>query len=72
MRQAEQFVTAHKQGLHASKALRQRAVKETPATKDLGKKLGTKVTIHHTAKGGRLEIHFKNDTDLANLYKKLG
>lgn len=72
VRQAEQFVTAHKEGLKTSKAVSERAVKETPQTKTLAKKLGTKVTIHHTARGGRLEVHFKNDEDLAKLYKKLG
>lgn len=72
VRQAEQFVTAHKQGLKTIKAVQKRAVKETTETKSLGKKLGTKVTIHHTARGGKLEIHFKNDTDLKNLYKRLG
>ncbi len=72
VRQAEQFVTAHKEGLKTSNALHQRAVKETFETKRLGKKLGAKVTIHHTAKGGRLEVHFTSDKQLAELYKKLG
>ncbi|MES2970898.1 MAG: ParB/RepB/Spo0J family partition protein [Patescibacteria group bacterium] len=72
VRQAEQFVTAHKEGLKTSSAVHERAVKETPQTKTLGKKLGTKVTIHHTARGGRLEVHFKNDEELNKLYKKLG
>ena len=72
VRQAEQFVTAHKEGLKTMTAVRQRSVKETAETKKLGKKLGAKVTIHHTAKGGRLEVHFKNDEQLYSLYKKLG
>lgn len=71
VRQAEQFVTAQKEGLERKATLKQRTVKETPETKSLAKKIGTKVTIHHTAKGGRLEIHFKNDQELKNLYKKL-
>src|SRR3989344_5480287 len=71
VRQAEQFVTAHKEGLKTMTAVRQRSVKETAETKKLGKKLGAKVTIHHTAKGGRLEVHFKNDEQLYSLYKKL-
>ncbi|HSX46923.1 MAG TPA: hypothetical protein VLF87_02970, partial [Patescibacteria group bacterium] len=71
VRQAEQFVTAHKEGMAAGRAVKQRTVRETPQTKQLGKKLGQKVTIHHTARGGRLEIHFKNDSELDNLYKKL-
>ena len=72
VRQAEQFVTAHKEGLESKAAIKQRAVKETAGTKQLAKKIGTKVTIHHTARGGRLEIYFKSDAELQDLYKKLG
>lgn len=72
VRQAEQYVNAHKEGLADTQAVQQRAVRETPQTKQLAKRIGTKVTIHHTAKGGRLEIHFKNDKDLEELYRKLG
>lgn len=71
VRQAEQFVNAHKEGLATARAVKERTVKETPETKRLAKKIGTKVTIHHTAKGGRIEIHFKSDKELENLYKKL-
>lgn len=71
VRQAEQFVTAHKQGVASHAAIKKRTVKETPETKQLSQKLGTKVTIHHTARGGRLEIHFKNDQELNDLYKNL-
>lgn len=71
VRQAEQFVTAHKEGLKADVAVKQRTVKETPETKQLSHYLGSKVTIHHTARGGRLEIHFKNDDQLNDLYNKL-
>lgn len=72
VRQAEQFVNAQKEGMDTSKAVTQRAVKETTETRQLGKRIGTKVTIHHTAKGGRIEIHFKDDSQLAELYAKLG
>ena len=71
VRQSEQFVTAHKEGIQSQHAVKQRTVKETQETKKLAKKIGTKVTIHHTAKGGRLEIHFKNDQELQSLYEKL-
>lgn len=71
VRQAEQFVTAHKDGIPTKKAVSQRSVKETPETKKLSNQIGAKVTIHHTAKGGRLEIHFKNDEELTQLYNKL-
>ncbi len=71
VRQAEQFVTAHKEGLKTTTVVKQRTVRETPQTKKLSGYLGSKVTIHHTAKGGRLEIHFKSDDELKDLYKKL-
>lgn len=72
VRQAEQFVNAQKEGMDTGKAVTQRAVKETAETRQLGKRIGTKVTIHHTAKGGRIEIHFKDDSQLSELYAKLG
>jgi ParB family chromosome partitioning protein len=72
VRQAEQFVNAHKEGIASSKVVKERTVKETVETKRLARKIGTKVTIHHTAKGGRLEIHFKSDKELEDLYQKLG
>ncbi len=72
VRQAEQFVNAHKEGIASSKVVKERTVKETVETKRLAQKIGTKVTIHHTAKGGRLEIHFKSDKELEDLYQKLG
>lgn len=71
VRQAEQFVTAHKEGIKTTTVVKQRTVRETPETKKLSGQLGSKVTIHHTARGGRLEIHFKNDDELDGLYKKL-
>jgi ParB family chromosome partitioning protein len=72
VRQAEQFVNAHKDGMETKQVVQRRTVKETPQTKTLGKRLGTKVTVHHTAKGGRLEIHFASDDELSSLYEKLG
>ena len=71
VRQAEKYVTAHKQGLAEKSAVTKRVASETPQTLELGKSLKTKVTIHHTARGGRLEIHFRNDTELEQLFKNL-
>lgn len=71
VRQAEQFVTAHKEGMQPARAVKQRVVTQTPETKKLSSMIDAKVTIHHTAKGGKLEIHFKDDQDLDRLYKKL-
>jgi ParB family chromosome partitioning protein len=72
VRQAEQYVTAQKEGLVTQAAAKQRTAKETPQTTALSKKIGSKVTIHHTARGGRLEIHFKDTQELNELYRKLG
>ena len=72
VRQAEQFVNAQKEGMDTGQAVTKRAVKETSETRKLAKRIGTKVTIHHTAKGGRIEIHFKDDAQLTELYNKLG
>lgn len=71
VRQAEQYVTTIKAGTKSKQALAEKLATETPATKTLSKKLSTKVTIKRTAKGGRLEIHFKSDDDLDMLLNKL-
>lgn len=69
VRQAEQFVTSVKQGAETQKATRSTAT-ETPETKRLGDRLRTKVTVKRTAKGGRLEIHYVSEDQLAALLKK--
>jgi ParB family chromosome partitioning protein len=71
VRQAEQFVSTHKEGIKAPAAVQQRLSNETPETKRLSKSLATPVTLKRTARGGRLEIHFKNDKDLKNLLDRL-
>ena len=48
-------------------ALRYDFLSKTPETKQLGKRFGTAVHIRRTARGGRLEISFKSDEDLARL-----
>jgi ParB family chromosome partitioning protein len=73
VRQAEQFVTSLKEGYKETKATRQRMQTETPATKQLSKRLGgAPVHIKRMAKGGRLEISFNNDEDLERILKSLG
>jgi len=64
VRQAEQFVVSIKQGFKDTKATKERMDSETPATKQLSKRLGAPVHIRRTAKGGRLEIAFKTDEEL--------
>jgi ParB family transcriptional regulator, chromosome partitioning protein len=72
VRQAEQFVVSVKEGFRDSKATRERMRSETPATKRLGKKIGTRVAIRRMAKGGKLEISFKSDEQLEKIIKLLG
>lgn len=64
VRQAERFVTSVKAGVRDVKKTHEHVATETPATKKLSKKLGTSVSIRRTAKGGKLEIGFKSDTEL--------
>lgn len=64
VRQAERFVTSVKAGVREVTKARERVSTETPATKTLSKKLGTPVNIRRTARGGKLEITFKTDSEL--------
>jgi ParB family transcriptional regulator, chromosome partitioning protein len=71
VRQAEQFVTGRKQGAKTHAAVKEHMAHETPETKLIGAALKTSVTLKRTARGGRVEIHFKNDKDLEHLLKRL-
>ncbi len=71
VRQAEQYVTAHKQGAKTSQKASQRVSATTPQTEKLGKILKTSVTLRRMAKGGRLEIAFRNETDLKRIITKI-
>lgn len=71
VRQAEQFATTYKQGVKKEEAVKERMATETPETKRLSKVLKTPVSVRRTAKGGRLEIHFKSDDELGSLLEKL-
>ncbi len=65
VRQAEQFVSSHREGANTKTAVKDRMATETPETKRLSKQFHAPVSIKRTAKGGRLEIHFKTDEELA-------
>ena len=69
VRQAERFVTSVKHGVKEVKKAHQHTASETPATKNLAKKLGTPVTIKRTARGGKLEISFKDESELERIIK---
>ena len=70
VRQAEQFVISQREA-KSPKEIPQRMDRETPATKKLSKSLNTPVTLRRTARGGRLEIHFKSDEELEKLIDSL-
>jgi ParB family transcriptional regulator, chromosome partitioning protein len=73
VRQAEQFVVSVKEGFKEATATKQRMATETPATKQLSKKLGgTPVHIRRMARGGKLEITFKTDDELERILGSLG
>jgi len=65
VRQAEQFVVSVKQGFQEAAKTKERMRTETPETKLLSKRLKTPVVIRRTAKGGKLEVTFTSDDQLA-------
>jgi ParB family chromosome partitioning protein len=71
VRQAERFVSSIKAGIKEEKAAHARVSTETPQTKALSKRLATAVNIRRTAKGGKLEIGFKDDDELARIVSLL-
>lgn len=72
VRQAERFVTSVKAGTKDVKKTHEHVSTETPATMKLSKQLGTPVNIRRTARGGKLEISFKSDTELERIIKLFG
>jgi ParB family chromosome partitioning protein len=67
VRQAERFVVSVKEGFKEKKESSARMQTETVETKRLSKKIGAPVQIRRTAKGGKLEIAFKSDEELAKV-----
>jgi len=72
VRQAEQFVNGHKAGAASAEVVKTRMARETPETKRIAKRFATPVTLRRTARGGRIEIHFKTDEELQQLLGLLG
>ena len=71
VRQAERWVVAYKKLGADNKTAHERVKTENPYTKQLGKRIDAPVSIKRTARGGRLEIGFKNEDDLARIIKQL-
>jgi len=72
VRQAEQFVVSLRSGAKSSSDAEKRVASATPDTQRLTRLLKAPVVIKRTARGGRLELHFKSDQDLARLIELLG
>ena len=71
VRQAEQYVTALKDGVTDTAKAQVKTETITPATKRLSKILHTPVKLRRTAKGGKLEISFKTDQELEDIIKRI-
>ncbi|MHB1865127.1 MAG: ParB/RepB/Spo0J family partition protein [Candidatus Saccharimonadales bacterium] len=67
VRQAEQFVTSVKTGIKEEQKASARTQAETKETKELSKKLGTKVSLRRMAHGGKLEIEYRDDAELIRI-----
>lgn len=68
VRQAEQFVTINRDGNGKTKVqVKKHMSVENSQTKLLADSLQTKVSIKRTAKGGKLEIYFKDDNDMKRI-----
>jgi ParB family transcriptional regulator, chromosome partitioning protein len=72
VRQAERYVSSLKAGIKEQAQAQARVSGDTPETKRLSERFGTKVRIHRTAKGGRVEIGFTDDDQLTKLLTELG
>lgn len=67
VRQAERYVTAQKNGKVSSATAQKKVATTSPQTEKLTTLLKTPVTLKRTAKGGKLEIKFKNETELKRI-----
>jgi ParB family chromosome partitioning protein len=71
VREAERFVTSLKDGVNETKDATKRVATDTPETKRLSKRYGAPVLIRRTARGGRVEIGFTSDDELARILSEL-
>jgi ParB family chromosome partitioning protein len=71
VRQTERYVSSLKAGVRESGQTMARVSGVTPETERLAQRFGAKVRIHRTAKGGRVEIAFTSEDQLAKLLADL-
>ena len=69
VRQTERYVVAHKQGAQEAKVAIKKSSATSKQTEKLTKLLKTPVSLKRMAKGGKLEIAYKNDKDLDRITK---
>lgn len=71
VRQAERYVTVKKQGIKRGANAASKVATTSPQTEKLGSFLKAPVTLKHLAKGGKLEIAFRNETDLKRIMRRI-
>ncbi len=72
VRHAENLVREFKGGVEIKrKKVVEAEAPQKKLTHDLGEYLGTKVNIYKTAKGGKLQIEYYSDEELARLYAQI-
>lgn len=71
VRKSEQFVVGYKEGKKNKNSAVAKTQTETPETRLMSKKLGTKVKVKNMAKGGQLLITFKNDEEFERIARML-
>ncbi len=72
VRQAEQFVTASRAiASKSQKSVKKHMAVTNDQTEKLAERLSTTVSIRRTAKGGKLEVFFKDDADLDRITQSL-
>lgn len=71
VRQAEQFVVAHKKGAKTKAQVEKKLATKNQQTEQLSKYVSAPVSIKRLAKGGQLVIGFKDDADMTRILNQL-
>lgn len=70
VRQAEQFVVIYRdKGVKEKTQVKKHMASTNKQTEQIAKRLGTPVSIKRTAKGGAIEVFFKDDNDFERITK---
>lgn len=71
VRQTEEFARSFKAPTATKATAMQRIAETNDVTESLSDYLGAKVTLKHTAKGGRLTIEYYSDEELERIYRAI-